>query len=130
MLEKWKIGENIQNIYKIQDIKKGGMGVVYLCHDTFRDSPIALKTFLFESAQEQKQILSSFVREAKTWISIGHERNVVEAYYIVNVEIEEGIIPFIAMELIQGHPLYGASLWGWIRNPALNIELILLFAIA
>jgi len=121
-------GNRIEGRYLVSDVKKGGMGIVYICHDELYDMPIALKTFQFESTQNWKFILGSFVREAKIWVSIGYDMNVVQAYYVINVEKDRRIIPYLALELVKGHPLYGTSLSGWIRNSALDIELVLLFA--
>lgn len=129
MIADWDLGYKIRGRYLIQDIKRGGMGVVYICYDEFAQKYLALKTFQLSSPQDLKLILKNFIREARTWISIGPQHHVVEAYYILNLETEYGILPLIAMEFIKGDKTYGASLEGWIRKAGLTIELVLLFAI-
>lgn len=49
-------GNRIEGRYLVADVKKGGMGVVYICHDELDDMPIALKTFQFESIQNWRSI--------------------------------------------------------------------------
>lgn len=122
-------GDYIADRYRVVDIKKGGMGIVYLCYDEAVKMPVALKSLVLINDRDWKSILGNFIREARTWISIGRIQYVVEAYGIVNVESEDGIVPHIAMELIEGHPVYGESLLSWIYNSALSFDLIWFIAI-
>ncbi|MBI3379075.1 MAG: serine/threonine protein kinase [Nitrospirae bacterium] len=116
--------------YVVNDIKEGGAGIVYLCYDKFLKAPVALKTFKFNSDKDWKTVLAHFISEAKKWIHIGQDIYVVQAYYIHNIEMEHGIVPFVAIEFIEGHELYGNSLRGFIAKASFNLELILNIAIS
>lgn len=125
----FKRGDIIENRYVVNDIKEGGLGIVYLCYDDLFETPVALKTFKFDSENDWKIALSKFISEAKKWIFIGQAHNVVQAYYIINIEMQHGLTPFVAIELIEGHGKYGNSLRGYIQHSAYDLELILNIAI-
>jgi hypothetical protein len=50
----------------IEKLGEGGMGSVYLAHDTQLDCPVALKVPQF-SPQDGPQVLQRFLREAQAW---------------------------------------------------------------
>ncbi|MBU2620855.1 MAG: serine/threonine protein kinase [Proteobacteria bacterium] len=127
MGKQFEIGDIIAGQYHVDDIKRGGLGIVYLCHEDF-DRRIALKTFILNSPSEWNHVLGGFVREAKIWISIGDAQNVVQAYHVVNVEADGQIIPHLALELIEGDPQYGPTLGAWIHNTIFDLKFTLLIA--
>lgn len=127
MGKQFVIGDIIAGQYRVDDVKRGGMGIVYLCHDDF-NRRIALKTFILNSPSEWNHVLGGFVREAKVWISIGDAQNVVKAYHVVNVEADGQIIPHLALELIEGNPIYGPTLGAWIYNTTFDLKFTLLIA--
>ena len=122
-------GDLIAGRYLVKDVKRGGMGIVYLCDvDSDPIRPIALKTFLVDSPDRWRWLLSGFIREARTWIAIGDALNVVNASHIVNIEAGNRIVPLLAIEAVVGHPEYGASLSGWIHKAPFDLDLTLVFA--
>src|SRR5574341_2386239 len=86
--------------YEIRSkIGEGGMGEVYLAHDTQLDREIALKILPAEIARDQQR-LHRFLQEARTASSLSHP-NVAHIYEIG----ESGGAHFIAMEYVAGTPL-------------------------
>ena len=106
-MRNFRPGDRIDDRYLVYNVLRGGMGLVLLCHDDLLKMSIALKTYQLGSDEDWRPILGSFIREAKTWISIGDEENVVQAYYVFNTEIEEEYVTFLAIELIEGNRLHG-----------------------
>jgi serine/threonine protein kinase len=124
----FSVGDEIRSRFKILEIKKGGMGLVFLCEDRYADMPVALKTFQFQHCQDWRKLSRGFQKEADIWIQIGRQYHVVRAYEVFNLKTDEGLWPFLVTELVEGEPRYGASLSGWIEHNALDLRLILLFA--
>jgi serine/threonine protein kinase len=94
--EDFQVGDIIIGEFRVLDIfggkGKSGMGVVYLVEQREYPFPIVLKTF-----QKNDEISTSRFRvEAETWISIGIHPNIVQAYFVR--EINEQL--FIAAEYI------------------------------
>ena len=83
----------------IEEIGRGGMGVIYRAHDRSLDRIIALK-ILREDFRQQKDLVARFRREAQAAARLNHP-NIVQIYAVG----EEDSIPYIAMEYIDGVPL-------------------------
>jgi serine/threonine-protein kinase len=80
----------------------GGMGTVYLAHDTALDRPVALKVLKPEIAGDPA-LVERFVREARAAARVSHP-NLTHVYF---VGTEEGR-PFFAMEHCPGTTLEAA----------------------
>ncbi|RJP30567.1 MAG: serine/threonine-protein kinase [Candidatus Omnitrophota bacterium] len=74
-------GELIEDRFRIDEIRKGAMGIVYLTTDVRTQKPIAIKTFddRFFCSEKNRQC---FVDEALMWIQLGSHPNIVRAYSI------------------------------------------------
>jgi len=83
----------------IRLIGKGGMGEVYLAHDTLLDRRVALK-FLAEELRGDQKIQVRFLREAKSAAALDHPFicKIFEAG-------DEGGQAFISMEYVEGQNL-------------------------
>ena len=69
MSEKWKKGDKIEGQYEIYDIKRGGMGIVFLCYDIKNRIPVAIKTFQ-DKYLTSKETIDRFLWEAETWVRL------------------------------------------------------------
>src|SRR3989440_829684 len=86
--------------YEIRSkIGEGGMGQVYLAHDTQLDRTVALKILSAEIARDQQR-LYRFLQEARAASKL-KSANVAHIYEIGEVEGHH----FIAMEYVEGEPL-------------------------
>jgi len=122
--EKWKVGEKIEGRYEIHDIKKGGMGIVFLCYDHESKSPVAIKTFQ-DKYLTDKDSIDRFMWEAETWVRLEKHKNIVRADYVEKISDR----PYIFLEYVSGDKTYGSDLTGWIWGNGLDLNTTLSFAI-
>lgn len=80
----WQVGDVIENLYEVLDIKQGGMGAVYVVRHKRWNNTIAVKSLLHKlrGHDEDKAL---FVKEAETWIDIGFHPNIAACYYVRNI---------------------------------------------
>ena len=83
-----------------REIGRGGMGIVYLAHDSKLDRSVAIKSVPPEMAEDES-VRSRFVREAKLLASVNHP-NIATIHDIVAVK--EGT-SYLVMEYIPGDTL-------------------------
>jgi Tol biopolymer transport system component/predicted Ser/Thr protein kinase len=93
------VSETIRHYRVMEEISRGGMGVVYRALDTKLDREIALK-FLPPELVRNPDRRRRFVTEAKAAASLGHPHIAT----IHDIDEWEGVT-FIAMELIRGEKL-------------------------
>lgn len=93
------VGQVLSHYRILRKLGAGGMGEVYLAHDTKLDRSIALKILPSEFASDEEG-MRRFVREAKAASAISHS-NVAHVYEIGEAEG----IHFIAMEYVAGETL-------------------------
>lgn len=106
-------GNQVPNAFsfRVFDIKKGGMGIVYLAHNVDNNvltgDRSALKTFqdwCFSSPESVQR----FMREAEVWVKLGFHRNIVKAISVLRIEDK----PYIWMPCIDGNDLRALLLKG------------------
>jgi len=78
---------------------EGGMGAVYLAHDTQLERSVALKIPKLE-AGEQSQVLARFYREARSAAALRHP-NICPVHEVGEVDS----VPYLSMAYIEGKPL-------------------------
>ncbi|MDG1895195.1 MAG: protein kinase [Fuerstiella sp.] len=86
--------------YQIErSLGEGGMGAVYLAHDSQLDRKVALKTPKFASNSDPN-LISRFYREARSAATLQHP-NICPVYDVGEI----GGIHYISMAYIEGRPL-------------------------
>jgi serine/threonine protein kinase len=120
----WKVGDLIDNRYEINEIKRGGMGIVYLCYDNKAGEDIAIKTYI-EREEDYRETIERFRSEALTWIKLGKHRNIVQAKYVLNIKER----PYIFMEYIHSVDDNSPSLKILLEKSRLDHEKCLNFAV-
>jgi serine/threonine protein kinase len=98
-------GEVIGKDYLVRDIRKGGMGVVYIVEDlkSRRENislRLALKTFQSRYLWNEEAI-SRFEREAVVWVKLGKHPNIVHAMLVQRIANQ----PYLWLEFVEGRSL-------------------------
>lgn len=78
----YEVGNTLPGGYRVVDVKMGGMGVVYICHQVATDQFYAIKTALFEGRDEDRERQRRFRDEVNNWIRLCAARkheNIVQA---------------------------------------------------
>jgi len=98
--DKW-VGQVLANKYRLEAlIGKGGFGVVYRATHLGMNRNVAIKLLSVSSGASDEK-LRQFQREAEAACRIDHPNAVM----VFDVDVTPGAVPFIVMELLQGHPL-------------------------
>src|SRR5262245_51228314 len=93
------IGKTISHYRVIEEIGRGGMGIVYKAHDTKLNRTVALK-FLPHQISASETDKARFVIEAQSAAALNHP-NICTIYGIEDQDNQT----FIAMEFIDGQTL-------------------------
>jgi serine/threonine protein kinase len=104
--------------FTVQDIKMGGMGIVYILLDDNKNF-VAAKTFQ-DWCLNSPDSVERFIREAETWIKLGSHLNIVKANSVKAIHRR----PFIFLDYINGDDLRSK-----LHNRPLQIKLTLKYAI-
>ena len=93
------LGSGASRYELLEEIGRGGMGVVYRARDKRLEREIALKR-LPENLKDHPRVVELFMREARASAALNHP-NIVTIH---DVDQEDGVF-FITMELLEGAPL-------------------------
>ncbi|MBE0689828.1 MAG: hypothetical protein IH587_06870, partial [Anaerolineae bacterium] len=78
------VGDRLDGRYEVADVRRGGMGVVYLCYDNEQKLPVAIKSFQGRFLDNERAV-ARFVQEAVTWIQLEKHRHIVQAKLVQNI---------------------------------------------
>lgn len=92
-------GSVIADFIILQELGRGGMGIVYLTHQISLDRPAALK-ILSDSYANNAEFVVNFIKEARSAAKLNHP-HIVQAFAVGE---DEGIFYF-AMEFIDGETM-------------------------
>src|SRR5210317_137520 len=93
------IGSKLAHYEILEEIGRGGMGVVYKARDTHLDRFVAIKVLPAEKVANSDR-KARFVQEAKSASALNHP-NIVHIY---DIDQQDGI-DFMAMEFVAGKTL-------------------------
>ncbi len=113
----FRVGDMIDTRYEVADVRRGGMGVVYLCYDHAQREPVALKTFQSKFLENERAV-ARFQQEAFTWIRLEKHRHIVQARLVQNIVGR----PHIILEHISGPEGLEADLRSWIEHKRLTVR--------
>ncbi len=92
-----KKGKHFGRYVILDELGRGGMGVVYRAYDSALERTVALKLYGRELAAESETTLERFYQEARATARLGH-RGVVRIHDVGR----EGDMPFLSMDLVHG----------------------------
>jgi tetratricopeptide (TPR) repeat protein len=87
--------------WEVHAVLSGAMGTVLLLVDPATGGRFAAKTPGVGGAVNA-QALHRFQAEARTWMSLGHHENVVEAFFLEEIEWRGQVRPFLFLEFVDG----------------------------
>jgi serine/threonine protein kinase len=115
-------GEHIGEFELMQELGRGGMGVVYKARDKTLNRLVAVKVMRQERFADADDV-NRFRRDAELLASLRHP-NVVQIFHADEVENA----PYFAMELIEGGSLARKLADGWLPTPRQAAELVRILA--
>jgi len=120
------VGQKVRSFEIVEIIGRGGMGVVYLAHDTKLDRSVAVKSIPAE-LQASSTAQARFQREAKLLASLNHS-NIAVIHEII--EQDEGV-SYLVLEYVPGQTLAEQIAKGPLKlQEALTIALQIAEAVA
>jgi len=97
----WTIGSRIKNRWQIHDIKRGGMGVVYIVYDHEWKEAFAAKTFQDEVFERNPETADRFIKEARAWVNLDLHENITQARFVEDIDGK----PCLFLEYVSGGDL-------------------------
>ena len=101
------VGKNLSHYRILEELGRGGMGIVYKAEDTKLDRTVAIKV-LPSAALASDDDRARFYREAKAAAQLHHPH--IASVFEIDEAVPEGskdddLRPFISMEYIEGETL-------------------------
>ncbi len=90
--------------WDVHAVLSGAMGTVLLLGDPAAGGRFAAKT-PGTGPELLPDVLRRFQTEARTWMSLGHHENVVEAFFLEEIEWRGRVRPFLFLEFVDGPSL-------------------------
>ena len=96
-LKKWQVGDIILDTYRVEDIRAGGMGYVYIAMHKDWHVKMAIKS-PNEMMLSDESLFSRVLKEANSWIELGLHPYIAYCYYVRQIED----VPHIFIEYVDG----------------------------
>mgnify|MGYP001030536060 CR=1 FL=1 len=93
----YKVGDVLKGDYEVIDIMRGGLGIVYIVYHPKWKEKAAVKSFQEEYIYNDK-VVEDFHHEAEVWVKLGEHENIVEAFFVAELDYR----PHIFMEYVDG----------------------------
>ncbi|MGE3166686.1 MAG: serine/threonine protein kinase [Planctomycetota bacterium] len=124
------VGSVLAGGYHVIDVKQGGMGVVYICHQATTDQFYAVKTVLFGGGSEDQEREVRFRDEVLNWIRLSARHrhpNIVQAL-LYNQDEKWLFLEFVdglgLHETIPGGPAHLHHALNWARGIAVGMRVL------
>lgn len=95
----WSQGQIVDNLYRVEHILHGGMGIIYIIEHLKWGIKLVVKSPISGFSEEEHK--KRFIREAETWVDLGKHPNIATAYYVRDLHG----IPGIFIEYADGGSL-------------------------
>jgi serine/threonine protein kinase len=115
----YKVGDYIEDRYRVVRVLQGAMGKVYVAFDIALDQTVAIKTFITQGTKDSFAS-DMFFSEAHIWIMLERHPNIVQARSSFLVDG----IPFLIVEYVDGGDLNRL-----IKKGAVDIRIALILAL-
>lgn len=119
---KWNPGDTVMGHYKIEDIKEGGMGYVYIAHHQIWNVKVAIKSPK-EFMTRDENFLTRVLREADLWIEMGLDPHIAYCYFVKTIDGA----PNIFIEFIDGGSMRDWISEGKCRKLSTSLDLAIQF---
>ena len=103
-----QIGDCLNKRWVVEDVRAGGMGIVYIVRDKAGGKRLAAKTFQDALFDRYPDVADRFIRETRAWIDLDMHPNVVRARFIDHILGK----PYLFMDCLDG-----GDLKSWIESP-------------
>lgn len=126
MSKQYCVGEKLAGEHTVLKVfggeNKSGMGVVYLVNDRDAPWPYILKTYQHKRGSNNEQ---QFIAEAHAWINAGAHQNIVQAYWVRELDGQT----YIAAEYISPDEDGRNTLTHFLNAGLLKMEVVLQWAV-
>ena len=112
----FNVGDRIDARYEVAEVKRGGMGIVYLCYDHQDREPVAIKSFQSRFLDNPRAV-RRFTHEAVTWVRLDKHSHIVQARLVQTITNR----PHIILEHVSGPEGLGADLRSWIDQKRIDV---------
>lgn len=117
-------GDLILGQYRVNAVKSGGMGIVYLCSGN-PGGEVAIKSIQKDPILDPRA-RELFKNEAQAWLTLEQHPNIVSCISVFENPYDKRLM--LLLELVRGHPEAGSNLAEWLRKSAISRERIRLIA--
>jgi tetratricopeptide (TPR) repeat protein len=114
---RWQVGDLILGLYRVQAIRSGAMGVVYLCGGEDGIGEAAIKTILADPLADDRA-RQQMRSEAEAWLALGPHPNVVQCTFLIEGPYDKRLLLFL--DRVHGHPRRGITLTEWMEGGLLD----------